>query len=1070
VIPEEHDEVFFCDDDDAAEEQNDLVVCDEEIVTKQPLKKFDHDQSNITLAVPPTSRPSSSTTSYSLNHKQLDFLLFHQMLEPYIPGPASLKHPSYSVLASLLLPPPAKSKSPALADQQVVLSTPVEEDEEDASAADDDADDEESSIGSGSGSYQSLEGEGEGEDLDLDLPVGGLEHPNAGSNWMVAKRQQFALRESSQPPATPQLQSEVRLLKLLCQHKAPLGLYPLIHQWARDSLQLNHDFSRSIRPRKAVLSELEDRFDMQSSRFKPTIVSYLPDERPTVVYIASFADAVYSLLSNPELMKEENLSFPAADHPFLRKPPAHPANRRSPRQPDLSELHHGTWHKATSLSRCTGPADVLCGVIGYMDGVATDAFGRLGLCPWNFTLAIFNAATRTRKEAWVTIYYHPDDQAEASLHKKPTTSFDKCQNLHRGLHAMFAEFREISKEGGLRWDNLHYGGSVHQVNFKFALAFVVGDTEMHDKLCGKTLNRCTTAQCLCRHCDTPLNESINPDYPRRLLEKAVFDRENAANNTAYFQSISHHPQLMNAFHFIDMGDNVHNIHLATPGELLHMHQRGMMTRFVEGLGNLIYGQYAPDESAGVERNLARSVKAINTLALHYGALLSRGSDRDFPRTKFKNSLFSGTKKAAHEQAGVLLDLLVALNSDRGRQILEYERTLDPRYIADQISMCELCLGLQQWMKKPSFTRAELRKVPDAMGYVIKFQETATKRGGMGTLLVKNHLFFHLFDYLKAWGPLCQMNSGPSESHHKTEVKAPSMNTQRRPATFIQQVSTRYTEIRVMRKAFQQVGISDQQVLDNRPPTTGCTLNFPVITGARYSLGLINKVPSMRWDSKTHKHRASIHPAVIQLVCNVVLPLVPPPDVRREVLVSCFTEYKTVDGIFRAHPCYRSKESTPKDVWYDWSWFHLENGIRVPCQILCFMDLSNMPPRKKRQPITNYRQYPIDQPTHYAVVRKFKTSPVPTDNSGLLQWGELDDGFYIFPCHAMGLPVCVVPNIPMLPWDESRGPKKKRNRKERELEEQVSPAKGGYFTVLSMSEWSDWFTDNVVLAGGEEDAE
>jgi hypothetical protein len=84
------------------------------------------------------------------------------MLEPYIPGPASLKHPGYSVLASLLLPPPAKSKSPSLANQQVVLSTPVDEDEADASAADDDTDDEESSIGSGSGSYQSLEGEGEG--------------------------------------------------------------------------------------------------------------------------------------------------------------------------------------------------------------------------------------------------------------------------------------------------------------------------------------------------------------------------------------------------------------------------------------------------------------------------------------------------------------------------------------------------------------------------------------------------------------------------------------------------------------------------------------------------------------------------------------------------------------------------------------------------------------------------------------------------------------------------------------------------------------------------------------------
>jgi hypothetical protein len=82
----------------------------------------------------------------------------------------------------------------------------------------------------------------------------------------------------------------------------------------------------------------------------------------------------------------------------------------------------------------------------------------------------------------VTICCHPDDQAEASLHKKPATSFDKCQNLHRGLRAMFAEFREITAKGGLRWDNLKHGGSVHKVNFKFALAFVVGDAEMHDNV------------------------------------------------------------------------------------------------------------------------------------------------------------------------------------------------------------------------------------------------------------------------------------------------------------------------------------------------------------------------------------------------------------------------------------------------------------------------------------------------------------------------------------------------------------------------------------------------------------
>ncbi len=79
-------------------------------------------------------------------------------------------------------------------------------------------------------------------------------------------------------------------------------------------------------------------------------------------------------------------------------------------------------------------------------------------------------------------------------------------------------------------------------------------------------------------------------------------------------------------------------------------------RWVEGLEFLICDK--GNESDDVGRDIAATLKKFNTLAIHCSALLSRSSDRDFPRTKFKNSLFSGTKKAAHEQAGVSLDLLL----------------------------------------------------------------------------------------------------------------------------------------------------------------------------------------------------------------------------------------------------------------------------------------------------------------------------------------------------------------------------------------------------------------------------
>jgi len=131
------------------------------------------------------------------------------------------------------------------------------------------------------------------------------------ADWMVAKRPALASRERGTAPATAQLQAKVGLLKLLNRHKAPLTLHPAMQKWARESANLKRHFSRTIRLRGAAISELEERFNVLSSRFQPTLlVSHLPDKRPTAVCAASFADAVQSLLSYPELVREESSLVP----------------------------------------------------------------------------------------------------------------------------------------------------------------------------------------------------------------------------------------------------------------------------------------------------------------------------------------------------------------------------------------------------------------------------------------------------------------------------------------------------------------------------------------------------------------------------------------------------------------------------------------------------------------------------------------------------------------------------------------------------------------------------------------
>ena len=69
-------------------------------------------------------------------------------------------------------------------------------------------------------------------------------------------------------------------------------------------------------------------------------------------------------------------------------------------------------------------------------------------------------------------------------HKKKPTPYESLVNLYTGLGKALESFEEVFKlDDGVLWDSLPYAGKVWPVRMKFALAYVIGDTELHDKLC-----------------------------------------------------------------------------------------------------------------------------------------------------------------------------------------------------------------------------------------------------------------------------------------------------------------------------------------------------------------------------------------------------------------------------------------------------------------------------------------------------------------------------------------------------------------------------------------------------------
>ena len=308
-------------------------------------------------------------------------------------------------------------------------------------------------------------------------------------------------------PMSPELQAEVSLMNLMTQHKMPLSAFHSIMTWAKNST-INP--STPVRKRQTVINDIKKHMNMKtSSEFKPHLIIWLPDNYPTTIYIRSFTDTLYSLLSNKKLMVQENISMPREDSPFLS---ADFLNREE-KSEYVTELHHGEWWINSWKDICQiddNSIEILVPVILYMDGITTDNNGRLNLTPLNMTLGIFNTETRTRPEAWGTIYYHPDHETESIYQSRKPTSYESLLNLHRGLNAALESFHQTTSNGPLDWDWFPYAGKIWKVKMRFAIAFVVGDTELHDKLCGKYGVRNDKVERLCRHCDCPNEYTVDP--------------------------------------------------------------------------------------------------------------------------------------------------------------------------------------------------------------------------------------------------------------------------------------------------------------------------------------------------------------------------------------------------------------------------------------------------------------------------------------------------------------------------------------------------------------------------------
>ncbi len=727
---------------------------------------------------------------------------------------------------------------------------------------------------------------------------------------------------------TPEETLSINLLRLMRAIRAPSYAYQKVMKIIQDATHQNIKITSTFSTRKSSLAYLIKRF--QLTPLLPKVHTKIGTDHREYPCVVHDARAMIESLLYSELAKDDrNLLFPNPDDP-LAPPPENITN--------YADIDTGRVYRRAYKETCTGPKDVLCGLMAYIDKLAIDKHGHLSLEPVYFTLSIFNRATRNKPEAWRPLGYIPNLHLMSAAEVKHSMSpVERLQLYHDIIADIFKSLVELQESDGIPY-KFEYRGVNYEVNLKVPLLVVLGDTEGHDKLAGRYGSRIAT-QKICRHCDIPRVECDDVNYPWQHTYPSTVQDAIATGENSALQAISYH-KLRNAFWYIRNGNNLRNIHGMTPGEPLHAIELGLMKYAIRGFAIAL--GLNPDKDS---KSFPVFFRIIERYARQIGRRLGHQSDRSLPRTYFPTGVTTATKLAAHELPGVCLVMLIMCKMESTRQLISKKLggpttgAHKDRRINDWVKLFELMLSWRWWLKKDKVPKEEVDVSITAIKKLhVFFKSVVNRQDGQGMKIIKFHLSMHIPENIMDFGVTSNIDTGPAESNHKKNAVQPSQLTQMRAETFEVSTARRYFENVVMDFAGASL---DKGCSTADDPKKVIERNNPNLRGSRYNIFLHstpdNEEPEMitTWDKRT-SNIVHYPDRYLDWLGRNVLQVIGVEDSK---IQGC-TEHKRKDMIFRGHPAYRGKNS-----WYDWALFEWasadEEGqnLEVPGHIITFLELT-----------------------------------------------------------------------------------------------------------------------------------
>ena len=768
--------------------------------------------------------------------------------------------------------------------------------------------------------------------------------------------------------------TNVDLLHILKTCNTPLYMFDKIMGWACKARWV-HKFeftSTQIAAREKVIVSLKQQFDYNC--LEPNNCSIvLPGSGSTInLVLHDFKDCFYSLLSDPQLMDENNLLLNPDD--IFGLPPS------KVQQKIISDVNTGdVWRLGHKQYVRKDQSELLCPIIFFIDKTHTDLNGRLCIEQIRFTLGIFKYHIRNQSRSWRTLGYILDQNQICTK-----TSENKMQD-YQAMTSQILKSLKDAQSTGIGW-NLVLRQKTVKVFFRVPILFVIGDTDGHDKLVGKFANRTNKVKRVCRYCDCPFDSTDDPFYEFKLNNRRDIVLMIKGNEREALRDWSFHC-VSNAWNDLLFCDNKHGIYGATPAELMHCLQKGLFEYLVKGLfsqkqvkkqknkkrkGNairhdnlkrnrelketnrnediesdlvinddieeepLLDNKNIPGESIIVSRyNVFTDAygKEFDKLTRKYGKHLMHQSNRELPRTHFYTNYTSTGYKNASELSGMLLVFLMVFSTKEGAVILD--NTLGPDRTSLWIHLFELMLMLKNFCKTEEHLKTDIqifkKMLPSIMNY---YKTTIDRKEGNQMKIIKYHLTLHFADDMFRFGSMANYDSSIGELHHKDFAKKPSKNTQRRKEIFEMQTAKCQINNLAIDRAYDYVypGIRyDKKVPD------GATKAIMNKNNVIEFCGKINNIVFTNV-SKTNRPICNWKDEIfLQQLFLECCKAIDNGDLKTPI--KFFTQHNRNGNIFRADPQF---DKVTKQPWYDWvkvDWGNDSNNA-CPAKLLLFMEVSD----------------------------------------------------------------------------------------------------------------------------------